>query len=186
MAGLISEDGDSFKVSFPFGGQQHEVYSLRSLADAALVGMALAVRAAEELQAAPDAAAPGGHGQPSFRLPKAAGLDAPGLPPLEPAPFCQLVEQLQACVDWRNYQLMDAHEEQWARVPAPCPDLGRALPAALAHSHEQARQVVRRLPPEDVTRLHIYARALARLRRRVHVALPGDVTGRLLCMCLAD
>ena len=38
----------------------------------------------------------------SFRLPKAAALDASRLPP---ASFSQLVEQLQACVDWRNEEL---------------------------------------------------------------------------------
>lgn len=32
----------ALQVSFPFSGEQHEVHSLRSLADAGLVGMALA------------------------------------------------------------------------------------------------------------------------------------------------
>ena len=37
---------------------------------------------------------------------------------------------------------------QWALVPiAPLPGLGHALPTALASSADQARQVVRRLPP---------------------------------------
>ncbi len=76
--------------------------------------------------------------------------------------------------------------EQWVHVPMRCPRLGRALPAALAHSQEQARQVVRRLPPPDAARLRTFALALARLQRRVRVALPGDVAGRLLCLCLAD
>ncbi len=38
----------------------------------------------------------------SFRLPRANG---PGASRLPPAPFCQLVEQLQACVNWRNKEL---------------------------------------------------------------------------------
>ncbi|KAL4427330.1 hypothetical protein ABPG77_003239 [Micractinium sp. CCAP 211/92] len=110
MASLISVEEDFFKVSFPFSGQQHEVHSLRSLADAGLVGMALAVRVAEEMQAALDAAVPGRHGQPSFRRFRAAGLDA-SRP--APRPFCQLVEQLQACVDWRNREL-SSHSSAWA------------------------------------------------------------------------
>ncbi len=74
----------------------------------------------------------------------------------------------------------------WACMPAPCPGLGRALPTALAQSHEQARQVVQRLPPADATRLRTFALVLVRLQRRLRMALPGDVAGRLLCFCLAD
>ena len=37
--------------------------------------------------------------------------------------------------------------DQWACIPSPCPGLSRALPAALACSVFQARQVMRRLPP---------------------------------------
>ena len=44
-------------------------------------------------------------------------------------------------------------DAQWALIPTPCPGLGRALPAALAHSTDQARQLVRHLPPEDAQRL---------------------------------
>ncbi|KAL4458068.1 hypothetical protein ABPG75_012933 [Micractinium tetrahymenae] len=101
MTGMIIQEGDTFKVALPFGGgQQHEVHSLRSLAGAGLVGMALAVWAAEELQRALDAAHPAAQGgRPGFRLPTAAGLGAAELPP---ASFRQLEEQLQACVDWRN------------------------------------------------------------------------------------
>ncbi len=76
--------------------------------------------------------------------------------------------------------------EQWALVPVSCPRLGRALPASLARAHEQARQVVRRLPPADATRLRTFALALARLQRCLRVALPGAVAERLLCLCLAD
>ena len=77
-------------------------------------------------------------------------------------------------------------DEQWARVPTPCPHLGRALPAALACSHEQACQLVHRLPPADDTRLRTFALALARLQRRLRVALPSEVAGKLLSLCLAD
>ena len=61
--------------------------------------------------------------------------------------------------------------EQWACVPAPCLHLGRALPTALGRSHGQARQLVRRLPPADATRLRSFALVLARLQRRLCVAL---------------
>ncbi len=76
--------------------------------------------------------------------------------------------------------------KQWACVPVCCPRLGRALPAALAHSHEQVRQLVRRLPSADASRLRTFELALACLQCRLRAALPGDVAGRLLCLCLAD
>ena len=76
--------------------------------------------------------------------------------------------------------------EQWACVPAVCSHLGRALPAALAHSHQQACQLVRRLPPADAIRMRTFALALARLQRRLRVALPGEVAGKLLGLCLGD
>ncbi|KAL4431930.1 hypothetical protein ABPG77_000197 [Micractinium sp. CCAP 211/92] len=111
MAGLISQEDGLFKVSFPFSGRQHEVHSLCTLAEAGVVGMALAgkrgqIRAAEELQQALDAVAPGRQGQPSFQLPGDAGL---GTSPLPPAPFCQLAEQLQACANWRSMELSNIY-----------------------------------------------------------------------------
>ena len=53
-------------------------------------------------------------------------------------------------------------DAQWALIPTPCPGLGRALPAALAHSTDQARQLVRHLPPEDAQRLRCAALCLSR------------------------
>ena len=50
----------------------------------------------------------------------------------------------------------------WALVPTPCPGIGRALPAALACSPDQAAQVVRRLPPADVASLRSGAVCLSR------------------------
>ncbi|KAL4418665.1 hypothetical protein ABPG77_003583 [Micractinium sp. CCAP 211/92] len=155
MAGLISEEEDFFKISFPFNCEQHEVHSLRSLADTGLVGLALAgkLRAAEELQAALDAAAPGRQGQPSFRMPRAASQDSSRLPP---APFCQLVKQLQACVDWRNEELAGLMQDESDGMGPLCGLLAAAVSLGCT----------------DV--------------RRVRVLLPGDVAGRLLCLCLAD
>lgn len=43
--------------------------------------------------------------------------------------------------------------EEWALVPAPCPGLGRALPAVLERSPEQAAQLVAHLPADEVQAL---------------------------------
>jgi hypothetical protein len=42
-------------------------------------------------------------------------------------------------------------------VPIPCPGIGRALPAVLFHSAEQARQLVQHLLPADAQRLRTAA-----------------------------
>ncbi|KAL4458055.1 hypothetical protein ABPG75_012920 [Micractinium tetrahymenae] len=95
-------------VALPFGGQPHEVHSLRSLAEAGMVGMALAVKAMEELQRVLDGAHLAGEGgRPGCRLP-AAAVDAPQLPS---APFTQLVQQLQACADWCEGFAVDEGED---------------------------------------------------------------------------
>ena len=81
-------------------------------------------------------------------------------------------------------------EEEWALLPAPCPGLGRALPAALAHSPAQARQVVQRLPAEDVARLRTAALALQRAQKRppgldCSVMLPSELVWRILALACA-
>ena len=73
-------------------------------------------------------------------------------------------------------------DAQWALVPAPCPGLGRALPAALECSAAQAAQVARRLPAADARRLRTFALCLARVQRRTRVALPAEVAGRLVAL----
>jgi ankyrin repeat protein len=72
--------------------------------------------------------------------------------------------------------------EEWALVPAPCPGLGRALPAALPHSPEQARQLVLHLPPPDVQRLRTSALALHRAHKRWRCSLPMAVVWRILAL----
>ncbi|KAL4432163.1 hypothetical protein ABPG77_005925 [Micractinium sp. CCAP 211/92] len=57
-------------------------------------------------------------------------------------------------------------EAEWAPLPAPCPGLLPALPAALAHSLEQARRLVRRLPPAEKQRLRVAALWLGQERQR--------------------
>jgi hypothetical protein len=71
-------------------------------------------------------------------------------------------------------------------VPSPCRELGSALPAALQHSPEQARQLVRRLPAVDAERLQVAALALVRAQRRNRVSLPALIVGRILSLMLAD
>ena len=63
-------------------------------------------------------------------------------------------------------------EAQWARIPTPFLILGRALPAALACSPDQARQVVRRLPPSSVQRLRTFALCVARVQRHSELQRP--------------
>ena len=76
----------------------------------------------------------------------------------------------------------------WKLLPAPgppCPGLGRALPAALACSDDQARQVVRRLPPAEAQRLRTFALCVARVQQQQHqpiwpFELPPDIVRRIL------
>ena len=56
-------------------------------------------------------------------------------------------------------------EAEWFLVPAPCPGLGRALPAAVAHSTKLARCLVARLPEADAERLWVAALCLGRAQR---------------------
>ena len=71
-------------------------------------------------------------------------------------------------------------EHQWARLPTPCPALGRALPAALAHSASQTRNLVQHLPAADVARLRTFALCLARVQRRWDIQLPVAIIDLLL------
>jgi hypothetical protein len=73
---------------------------------------------------------------------------------------------------------------EWNRVPSPCPGLGRGLPAALQHSQEQARQLLRCLPAAEADRLRAAALALVRAQRRNRVSLPAPVLGRILSLAL--
>ncbi len=70
----------------------------------------------------------------------------------------------------------------WGLLPAPCPGLGRALPAALEHSIEQAVSLVRHLPAADRLRLHTAALCLARAQRRLRTHLPQPVLWKVLSM----
>jgi hypothetical protein len=76
-------------------------------------------------------------------------------------------------------------EVEWALVPCGCIGLGAALPAALAHSPEQAWQLVRCLPRSDLFKLRTLARCLARVQRRMRTALPSPVVERLLCLAVS-
>ena len=80
-------------------------------------------------------------------------------------------------------------ESQWAEVPTPLPGLGRALPAALASSVDQARLLVRHLSPPDSQRLRTAALCLsARPHLSKHVPelnLPAVAVHRILSLCLS-
>ena len=71
-------------------------------------------------------------------------------------------------------------DASWRMVPAACPGLGRALPAALAHSPRQAAQVVQRLPAAERRRLRLFALCLGHAQRRLRIHLGTDVAWRLL------
>ena len=70
--------------------------------------------------------------------------------------------------------------EVWALLPPACPGLGRALPAALAHSASQASSLVQHLPPADVERLRTFALCLARAQQRGNFSLPVPILASLL------
>ena len=63
--------------------------------------------------------------------------------------------------------------------------LAQALPAALAHSPTQARQLVRLLADSEQARLRTFAPCLARRCSRLHIPLPGPLVGRLLALSLS-
>ena len=94
-----------------------------------------------------------------------------------------IIRPLFADVVASHAPLTDA---QWAHIPSSCQGLSRALPAALACSADQARQVVRRLPPEDTQRLRTAALCLHRLQLRSQegepVPLPPAIQQRILTL----
>ena len=71
---------------------------------------------------------------------------------------------------------------QWALIPASCPGLGKALPAALQRSEAEAALLVARLPAADSARLRTFALALQRAQRCLRVHLPANVVGRILSL----
>jgi hypothetical protein len=77
-------------------------------------------------------------------------------------------------------------QAEWALLPRSCEGLGRALPTALKHSPQQARELVRRLGAEDAARLHTAALALARTQQQLPFPLPGHVVERILSLVLCD
>lgn len=75
---------------------------------------------------------------------------------------------------------------EWSLVPEPCPELERALPAALRHSHEQAGQVVRRLSQADKARLRTAALCMVQVQTLACASLPPALFERLLAQSLAE
>ncbi len=72
--------------------------------------------------------------------------------------------------------------DEWELVPTPCPGLGRALPAALKRSAEQAARLVARLPRADKERLRAFALALHRAQARGRTHLPWELKWRVLAL----
>ncbi|EFN53972.1 hypothetical protein CHLNCDRAFT_58343 [Chlorella variabilis] len=76
-------------------------------------------------------------------------------------------------------------QEQWHSIPAPCSDLGRALPAVLERSTAEAGWLVRRLAKGQRKRLRAAALSLARAQRGLP-SLPAELSGRILAVCLLE
>ncbi|EFN53978.1 hypothetical protein CHLNCDRAFT_135923 [Chlorella variabilis] len=76
-------------------------------------------------------------------------------------------------------------QEQWSSIPAPCPDLARALPTVLQRSAAEAGWLVGRLAEGQRKRLRAAALSLARAQRGVP-SLPAELCGRILALCLLD
>ena len=74
-------------------------------------------------------------------------------------------------------------QDQWRSIPAPCPDLARALPAVLGRSTAEAGWLVGRLAEGQRKRLRAAALGLARAQRGVP-SLPAELRGRILALCL--
>jgi ankyrin repeat protein len=78
-------------------------------------------------------------------------------------------------------------QEQWQSIPAPCPDLARALPAVQQRSAAEAGWLVGRLSEEQRARLKAAALSLARVPQQWGLpSLPAELSGRILAVCMLD
>lgn len=73
--------------------------------------------------------------------------------------------------------------EEWALVPAPCPGLEHALPAALERSVGEAALLVARLEDSCRSRLRAAACTLTRVQRQLGLELPTPVAWKILARC---
>ena len=78
-------------------------------------------------------------------------------------------------------------QQQWHSIPAPCPDLARALPIVLARSGAEAGWLVGGLGQEQRARLRTAALSLGRAAAgaRGVPSLPAELTHRILALALA-
>jgi hypothetical protein len=76
-------------------------------------------------------------------------------------------------------------DAEWQLVPAACPGLGQALPAALFSSPAQAHSLVQRLPSTDAERLRVASLSLARAQKCLGRSLPLPLVWRLLALSVA-
>ena len=72
--------------------------------------------------------------------------------------------------------------EQWHSIPAPCPDLARALPAVLERSAAEAGWLVGLLAEEQRARLRAAALSLAWAQQQSRTVLPAELSGRILAL----
>ena len=77
-------------------------------------------------------------------------------------------------------------QEQWRSIPAPCPDLARALPAVLQRSESEAGWLVGRLTEGQRATLRAVALSLAQAQQHSSTVLPAELSGRILALCLLD
>ncbi|EFN52654.1 hypothetical protein CHLNCDRAFT_54290 [Chlorella variabilis] len=72
--------------------------------------------------------------------------------------------------------------EQWHSIPAPSPDLARALPAVLERSAAEAGWLVGLLAEEQRARLRAAALSLAWAQQQSRTVLPAELSGRILAL----
>ncbi len=79
-------------------------------------------------------------------------------------------------------------QQEWQSIPAPCPDLVRALPAVIERSEKEAGWLVGRLGQEQRARLRTGALCMGRVMAGVHGApsLPAELSQRILVAALVE
>ena len=79
-------------------------------------------------------------------------------------------------------------KEDWASIPAPCPQLASVLPAVLQRSAAEAGWLVGRLAAEQQDRLRTTALLLGRATQQSEggATMPRELAHRILAQCLLD
>lgn len=77
-------------------------------------------------------------------------------------------------------------QEQWQSIPAPCPDLARALPAVQDRSAAEAGWLVGRLAEDQRALLQTATLSLGRAQQQGQRSMPAELMQRILALCLLD